>query len=201
MQYQLNIVIDDTGLSYIYSSGQSVALVRTVTITPAFADIPTIVWVAFSPFEQNRVVWDDGYSLYFSKTTGQIEQITSTSYPAQTGIIYVFQNTGAISTVPSSGNAYIAENQVSDADNNLFGMQQPGLVNNIALTSKVNATPINYQQQLAFAPTDTLSIFISPDAQTGAPIAGIPDNALTVTLSDGLATVAFDNNTNTFILA
>jgi hypothetical protein len=200
MTYQLNITIDDAGLRYIYDSGQVVALVKSVIADPAPASGSAVVWVAFAPFEQNRVTWEDGdYYLYASKSQNGISETIQTANAVQSGFLYVLLDDQFTAT-PASGAAFAAENEVAGG-NFTFGLVQQGLVNNLPMGAAVNAVPLPFQNRVSFTPSPSVAIFLAQSTvQSGSIINGIPASALTVQLTGQPATVVFDDSTSRFTL-
>jgi hypothetical protein len=93
MEYQLNIAIDAAGVQTIISAGQVVALSSPL---PDGITTPTVLWVAFSPNEQNTVTWENSCGIYV--TTAPLDPGSTLTVASQTdetaepGWTYVFED-------------------------------------------------------------------------------------------------------------
>lgn len=201
MDYQLNINIDSDGLNNIYSSGQSVVLVKSVVAgTGSSSDV---VWVSFQPFQQNTVTWTETYGIYASSTSIQsgatINRLSSVE-DVSTGLIYTFASGSFTSGQGGSSSVYTAENAQQNGLN--FGLSQSATINGVQVDSPLNIVPVNNNQTVTFEPLERVAIFLYSTSNNGVVISSVAGNALNVTLSSSnpSANIGFNDANNTFYL-
>lgn len=203
--YQLNINIDQTGVSNINSSSQFVTIVKSVTSSLVGGNLP-VAWLTFSPLETNVVSWVENYSLY--ATTQQLSAgatITMTSQSAgtvQSGWVYTFQN-GIFSGASGTGSTYNLSNEMSNYSFTFGLAQQASLNGGAPMLAPLNAVGVPYNEQASFTPIESLSIYLSSFSNNGVVISQVAGNALPVTLSSQSpsATIGFNDSNNTFYQA
>jgi len=205
MQYQINISIDNAGLTAIYKAHQSVTLVKSVVSNPLNQGNLPIAWLTFQPFQQNSVIWQQEYNLYATTTAlkagATIKMTSITDPPAELGWIYTFSN-AVFSGQQATGSTFNVTNQASTPANLNFGLAQVANVNGVPVNAPLNSVPILFNEAGSFTPVEQVSIFLSSYSNNGVVISQVAGDALTVTLSsqNSTANVGFDDSTNTFYL-
>jgi hypothetical protein len=201
-QYQLNINIDQTGLTQIYQSGQTVAIAQTVQ--SGLGSGSPLAWISFQPFQTNQVTWAPNYYLYASTTQLQpgatVMLMSMTPSPAQFGSTYTFQN-GVFTGAAGGPNALNVANLQSGMAL-AFGVAQHATVNGSNVLAPTNAVTMLYNQTASFTPTGQVFIFLSSISNNGVVLSQIPSSALAVTLTsqNPAANIGFNDATNTFFL-
>ena len=165
--------------------------------------MPTVVWLAFTPFQNNTVSWDDTYSVYGTGTsivTGNTISINSTE-SAMLGFLYTISG-GTFTAAPYSNgiSTFNIANQQSSSYN--FGLTQQATINGEkSINTPVNCIPVLYNQQAMFTPSETVYIFLSSCATGGVFIPIQPSSALAVPLTKKQsATIEFNDATNSFYI-
>jgi hypothetical protein len=207
MQYQLNIMIDDSGLQQIYETGQSVTIVRTVTSSPP-ENLP-IAWLTFQPLEENTIVWSDStyplpdaYSVY--ATTQPLQPgatlVMSSVASAQPGWTYTFKE-GVFNAASSTGDSTITITNLQEGPFS-FGLAQQAVVNNVQVFAPLNGVPLQLNQSASFVPGETVSIFLSVTQNNGVVLFQVPPTALVVTLTSQqpVANIGFNQYDSSFYL-
>lgn len=197
--YSLTMNIDAAGLSAIYHAAQRVTLVKSVGSSPS-----NVAWVSFDPFQTNTVTWTENYVIY--GTTSSVEAgaslvMTSQSAgPAQTGLLYVFQN-GQFTVAPGGEpGSFNVENEQANGIN--FGLGQTAKINGTSVLAPLNAVMVNENQTASFTPIETVSVYLTSIENNGVVISRVASNALVVTLTSQSpsATLGFDDTSNTFFI-
>jgi hypothetical protein len=213
MSYSLTIKISQSSLQNIYNANQTVSICKVITSFVSSADVtanaksgttPTVVWLAFTPLENNTVNWDDTYSAYVTGTaivTGNTIFINSTK-SATLGFLYTFSG-GAFTAAPYTAgqDTFNIANQQSNFN---FGLAQKATINGTSLPSTpLNCIPVLYNQQAMFTPSEAVYIFLSTCSAGGTFIPILPSTALTVPLTSKKpsVTIGFDDTTNSFYIA
>ena len=206
MNYQLNISIDQTGLSNIYKAAQYVTIVKSVTTNPLASGNLPVAWITFSPWSTNNISWYETYSIYASNTSMQagatISLTTQTTPGIQLGWTYTLQS-GFFTGAPGSTPTFNAANQQQGSTMSTFGLAQPAIVNGANVLAPLNATTVMYNQTASFTPIENVSVFLSSYSNNGVVIAQVASNALAVQLTSQspVANIGFNDATNTFYLA
>jgi len=204
MQYGLNISIDSTGLSRIYSSGQAVTIVKSVVSNPVSTGNLPVAWISFQPLQENAVTWVENYNIYATTTLlsagATIVQTSVTGTPVQTGWTYTFGQGQFTGATGGSTLTFNMSNQQQGSFN--FGLSQQATVNNITINAPLNAIPVLYNEGATFTPQENVSIFLSNSVNNGVVLSQVASNALSVTLTsqNPTANIAFNDANNTFYL-
>lgn len=204
MEYQINIDIDQKGLSNIYGANQAIGLVKSVVTTPLSDGNLPVSWLEFQPLGTNKIQWTQNYYFYASTTVlkagAKIIMSSQTSVPIQAGWTYTFE-AGQFQGQSGEGKTYNLDNQMNNQPHYNFGLAQQANVNNVSTFAPLNAIPILFNQDGTFTPREQISIFLVRYVDNGSVISQVAGNALTVELTsqDPIANVGFDSNTNTFI--
>ncbi len=205
MQYQLNIAIDNAGLTNIYNAGQAITIVKSVVSNPTSQGNLPIAWVSFQPLEENTVTWIENYNIYGTTTQlnagATIVQTSVTGAPVQTGWIYTFAQGQFTGAQGGSTTTYNMNNQQGGMYN--FGLSQQAIVNNVTVMAPLSAIPVLTNEGATFTPEETVSVFLSNSVNNGVVLSQVASNALVVQLSSQNATanIGFNDSNNTFYLS
>ena len=183
MQHQLNISIDQAGLSTIYGAGQSVTLVRGVVgIVGANAGV-VVAWQAFRPLQKNLIAWNAQYYCFATTSPLRLGEVirmnVQSPSPMQAGWLYTLEN-GQFSKTSDGSETFDVANLTAGAFS--FGLAQQAVINNAPTTAPLNACPVLYNETASFCPTQQVSIFLS-SCSVGGTIIPTFANALTLQLS------------------
>lgn len=202
MQFEVNITIDQTGVSNINSSGQTVTLVQSVVADPLATGNLPIAWLAFSPLEENQITWTADYSIYATTTQIQsgatIAMTSQTSGAAQLGWLYTFQNGIFTGAAGGGASTYNAQNSMSSTFG--MGLAQAAVVNNVNTFAPLNVSTVMANESASFTPEVQLSIFLSSAINNGSVLSQVAGNAYSFTLSSQSPTInlGFNDTSNTF---
>ncbi|AGA27234.1 hypothetical protein [Singulisphaera acidiphila] len=202
MQYQINISIDQGGLTQIYNANQYVTLVKSVQSNPVSSGNLPVAWIAFQPLEVNEITWIENYFLYATTTVLQsgatISMTSQTNDAIQAGWLYTFAQ-GQFTGASGTGSTFNLSNQMPNLPFS-FGLAQQATVNSVKTFAPLNAVPVLYNEQASFTPQEQVSIFLSSYSNNGSVISQVASTALTVMLSSQNPTVnvGFNDSNNTF---
>jgi len=200
--YQLSIDIDQAGLSAIYTSGQRVTLVKSVTSFPGSTGNLPVAWISFNPMEGNLITWTENYSVYATTTqiAGGAQIVMSSSTPAQEGIMYALEN-GAFSNIAGGAPSVYNVKNMMEPGNFNFGLAQDVEINGVPVSAPVSASPVLYNETATFTPIETISVFLTSYTNNGVVITQVASNACTIILTsqNPTASLTFQDSTNTFI--
>jgi hypothetical protein len=205
MQYQLNITIDNPGLSAIYAAGQAITIVKSVVSNPTSQGNLPIAWISFQPLAHNTVSWIENYNIYGTTTQlnagATIVQTSVTGVPVQTGWIYTFAQGQFTGAQGGSTSTFNMNNQQGGMFN--FGLSQQAIVNNVTVMAPLSAIPVLNNESATFTPEETVSVFLSNSINNGVVLSQVASNALAVTLTSQNATanIGFNDINNTFYLS
>ncbi len=199
--YELDIAVDDTGLTQIAAAGQQVTIVKQVP------GGELVAWILFTPLESNSITWTETYSVYASATN--IEDgatiVTESTAPAAGGSTYSFESGQFAAEVPgiSDSDYAVVDNDADIVINGVemitSGLYQGAVVNGNSSSSPLNAVPVLYNETATFTPIETIQIFLSSYDNNGMVISEVASDALTVTYTTDLVQqIYFDDATNTF---
>lgn len=183
----------------VNAASQQVSIVKKV----GGASGSSVVWVAFPPFENNEVTWEEKYGVYSSTTSvqnGATIVKTSAVNPASSGVVYPFE-LGAFSspTGALSPNDYGIQNL--SPMGLTFGLAQSVTANgSIFAASPLNAVPVLTQQSSTFTAIEIISVFLHSQFNNGVVISDILGPALEVDLTNSpTQTIHYDAKTGAFI--
>lgn len=177
--YTLNIQISTEDVHLLNAAGQQVAIVKEV----GGASGTPVSWVAFSPFENNIVAWEEQYGLYASNTPvrdGEKILKMCDIYPATPGVYYPFEN-GYFGPPEGQvpGNSYGVENKSNQQFT--FGFAQSVTANGMSFNANpLNAVPVPPQSKAVFTPIEKVKVFLHARFDSGVVISYIPGPALEV---------------------
>lgn len=199
--YELIVQIDSADVKEINAAKQVVTIVKEVGGSSG----EPVAWVAFSPFENNDVSWEEQYGVYAS--TSQVENgatITKTSAvnPATSEVSYPFQNGTFGSPIPGGpANSYGIANQYSQQFT--FGMAQSVTANGSKFdASPLNAVPVLSNEDATFTPIEKIKVFLHAHFNNGVIITNITSKALEVDLTNSpKVTIKYDKASGKFVMA
>jgi hypothetical protein len=194
MGYQLNILIDNTGLEEIYSSGSSVVIVRNWIPNPEFP--VTIAWQAFHPFESNQVSWTDDYQVYVTQSQplvgSQISMIARAA--AQPGCSCTFANDQlSVSPGGSDPQGFEFFNDQPPALHG-FGLAQAATINGVESVVPFSLIELFDEQSGTITPYEEVFLYLAPGVSSGQIVQSPPANALVVGLRPESPTVQIGYN-------
>ncbi len=215
VKFTINMEISSAGLTKIFRSRQFVALARSVdafvqsndekeskSLSRGHISGITVPWLAFEPFMKNSITWTDNCGLYATTTlpaAGHVIVVNSQTN-AQPGQVFTFKD-GSFSLSSTEGGSYYQAVNHQQNDGLSFGLLAQGSVNGSSVTAPLNIQPMLLNECGLFAPTQTITIFLS---NIGDPVSMIPaiSGGLLVTLGSASATVkiGFNDQTNQFFL-
>ncbi|WKD50794.1 hypothetical protein [Microbulbifer spongiae] len=194
--YTLNIDFCKQDLDTLYKAGEKVTLIKQSS------NGQPVAWVAFYPFENNTVIWEQEYALYASTT--QIEGGATihkmSDDMAQEQMMYAFQNgnfgTPHASSQLSEGQYGVAnQTPIDQAAGLTFGLAQSVQVNGSAYPNKpINADWVPSKHVATFTPYENIMLFMNNNIQDGMVVTEIFSPSLTLTF--GGATTELTANYN-----
>eukprot|EP01132_Coremiostelium_polycephalum_P004089 gene4089-5117_t len=198
--YNLTVLIDKKGLQILSLAKEQ------VTIVKHFSDYDNdskVVWIAFKPFQNNSVTWEEEYGVYASSTTivnGATIERLSTRDSVLPDNEYPFLPAGYFGDQDGNNvNGYGIVNQYSETLT--FGLCQKGLVNGEEVISELNAVSVPANEQVVFTPSVSLSIFAAAHIDSGSVISYISSKSCQLNFGHGEfeKIVKYDSHNNVFI--
>ncbi|TDH38183.1 hypothetical protein E2A64_03415 [Pseudohoeflea suaedae] len=202
--YELDISIDQAGLTALTQAGQSVTIVKQSS-----GGKPT-AWISFTPQMNNVITWTEQYSVYSSTTNAQAGATIRTSSVATAigGSSYTLNNSGFFDK-GISGRVGPTQYQIINADPDLMigttpmvtaGLLQGASVNGKNVSAPLCAAGVLYNQTALFTPIETIMVFTSSYSDNGIVISQVAGNALTVEYTtNNTAAIAYNDQNNQFI--
>jgi hypothetical protein len=199
--YSLEIQFDQAGLQTLQDASQKVSLVKATQPSA----LP-VVWVAFTPEEDNTITWDEEYSVYASTThidAGATINTSSTA-PAQGGRTYMFQG----GDFPSSkGGLPLTQYGIFNNDSDpqfaeiTAGLAQVANGSGSNRPNPLNATVVPYNENGLYTPIEKLQVFAAASMNNGLVISEVQGNALLIDFTTNPSQVIhYDDASNTFQL-
>ncbi len=180
--YVLNVLFDSNDLQELRAVKEKVTLIKSTSSGGKVA------WVAFDPFQQNEVSWNESYYVYAS--TSEIQSgalIKKVSFKlANSGESYSFKNSVFENGVP--GGAAIDSYKVANANDPpaslIFGLAQDVKVNNKKYNvNPINADPVLYSHSDEITPIERVTIFMERKIATSMVLSDIKGTSLEVDLT------------------
>jgi hypothetical protein len=173
MTYTLNVRFNPCDLKIIQKAEEKVVLIKVVSNGQY-----ELAWVAFNPFQQNQVSWDDSYYVFASNTEPvKRKQIIVNSYQSAHSQ-YEYQCSGNLLFSDGQYNSQLGEGEYKIRNQITYDPKLPWATFGMAQTCTVNSEekkimPINAEFTLAlqygiFTPTQTIWAFLSSDIQESA---------------------------------
>jgi len=201
MAYQLNINIDQAGLSSLYSAGQVVALIGAATSPQMNESFSDEIWVTFQPLEKNIVVWNDSYYIYATTdpTAWPMVMNAQTADPAQPGWLYTFADGFFQGAAPATQNtAYNIANGMQDSAM-YFGLARDAAVNDgTPVLAALCSMQVASGKQASLSPSGDISIYVVTAPGTPGPSTSGPALTIAFSSENPTVTVEFDDTTNAF---
>lgn len=198
-------MINAADLAGITAVKENIVLIKQVDNQEAFS------WLSFPPLENNRVTWDENYSVY--ATWQQDSTVTNISVSTETAANpqqnYNLTSDGFSEPTPASicSNCYEATNLNTAVPNIFFGLMQAATVNGTEVkNSAINAQLIPRNQRAIFKPLTSLTIFLASGVPAGIlvdpeTITGVMSQPATIVFAEGSteATVTYDSAKGCFV--
>jgi|JI8StandDraft_2_1071088.scaffolds.fasta_scaffold04649_4 hypothetical protein len=200
--YQLNIVFDTDDLQTIKAAEEKVTLMKKTNKGKPLA------WVAFLPFQNNTVAWEEDYALYASKVTTQsgatIYKLSDVD--ASPMVSYPFQDYGAFG-IPVQDSSikkgqYKVVNNYQDEAFLTFGLAQGVQVNGTAFPNRpINASIVPREHDATFIPLTEVVIFLDSQVTSGMVITEVSSPQTPLIFGGDVTeiTVKYDSNSGLFI--
>lgn len=201
--FTLNVEFNSADLAAIKAANEQVVILKTAQITNN-----DVVWVAFAPFAENTVSWEDDYAVYASNQSleqGAVVQLSATQ-KAKPELIYPFTAGafGAPKKAPSIGpSTYEISNQDFDTPSLIFGLAQAAQVNGtVTKYSPLNAEVVLRGQQARFTPFDSISVLLMSKAEPGFVISEVFGTPIVLQFggSQNAITIAYDGKKGVFVI-
>ncbi len=164
--FKLNVNFNPQDLSLINSAVELVTIVKQT-------DGPSVVWIAFSPFENNSVVWTEAYSWYAATAKPSVGAVITPNSKTQASpqMSYTFAggvfDAGTPDPILPKG-TYKVTNNESTTPSMTFGLAQAATVNGGAsVTNPVNTELVPAQQAETAVPQETILVFLRSGATPG----------------------------------
>lgn len=204
MSYSIDVHIPPSTLSQLYDRGETLVFVRHVSTVPPYPALP-VAWIAFQPYESNRVAWGGRVRLFATTVearAGAAIPLTCTTPLLEAGSAYEFGRGGFAKTFAPSElpNSYLLVNRKPEPWT--FGLAQEIHVESAGMLQPITAITIRPEARAIFSPAETVTLFAGKGVRRGDVLERIPPGALTVALtaSHPTATVVFDERTGRFVL-
>ncbi len=204
--YTINLTIDPTGVGQINGANQFITLVKSVVTTPMPSGNLPVAWITFEAFGSVQITWEEIYFLYATTTELQggatILLASQTQHAAQLGFTYTFTKDNVFQVAQGSGDTYNVTN-ASPLQGLSFGLAQAATLS--TTNSSTGLVPVNSIQVLSnesvsFTPEETISIFLSSEANNGSVLSQVASDAISFTLTSQspTANIGFSDSNNTF---
>jgi hypothetical protein len=193
--FTLTVLFTATDTQSINAAGLKVTLVKGSHPSPTQS---TPLWLQFSPFETNTLTWTDTYGVYASPDPVQQETpitASSTVFVAESGVVYPFSNHVFEAPQGTIDPAYYAAHNLS-GETLTFGLLQQAVVNDLLIApAPVSAQSCPDQAVASFMPTDTISVFLHKEVDTGTVMVVTESPALTLDMaSQPTQSIYYDGN-------
>lgn len=180
--YALNVLFDPSDLQELRVVGERVTLIKSTSSGGKIA------WVAFDPFQQNEVSWNESYYVYASKSEIQSGAlIKKVSFKlANSGEVYSFKNSIFETGVPGGTpiNSYKVINVNDPPECLLFGLAQDVRVNGKKYNvNPINADPVLYNHNDEITPIEKVTIFMERKIASSMVLSDIKGTSLEVDLT------------------
>lgn len=174
--YQLNIDFDPSDLATIYKANERVVITKQVS-----PNSTPVAWIAFDPFINNTIQWEDNYALYASTSSVQngttITKLSEVAAAPQ--VNYDFCN-GAFNypiNMPSLPmNTYSLKNLYpSDKLKGItFGLTQDITLNGEAMVNNpINAQYVPSHHSAQFTPYEIINVYLDYATNSGMVVTNV----------------------------
>jgi hypothetical protein len=195
--YTLDLSISAQDLETMEGAGENIVVAKPVG-NPS--STPNVAWLSIKPLEGNQIVWTEEYAMYASTTQIQsgasIFQTSTTPYPAEDGVCYMFDASGtfpgqATGPQPVAGGSYSVLNDYTAQPSMTFGLTQSATTTsgNYHL-SPLNAQAVPSLQQVVFTPFTTVWVWLEAQINSGVVITEVISKVAIVTFGGSVTTQA-----------
>lgn len=203
--YTLNLEINPSDLATIREANQKIIIAK-----PVNGGSPNVAWLAFDPFQQNTVEWEENYGMYASLTTVQhgatISRLSTSPYPAAPATSYTFNEYAnfagptADSSVGPTTFQVVNEMPASQHPSLKFGLMQEAVVNGQTQGTKpLNIASVPAQNTADFTPVVTVFVWLQAHMESSTVITDVSSDHLKVTYTyDNEITVHYENGMGMF---
>ncbi|MCW3053913.1 MAG: hypothetical protein JWN14_3083, partial [Chthonomonadales bacterium] len=163
--YSIHLALNKEAVGKINAIGHKVTLVKATVGTNHTIPPLAVAWLAFSPTQNNEIVWQSNYSLYATMTplTPNAVLFVNSETPgaAMARMRYSYHdNLFVDGPIQLPAGQYGVFNDQADSIH--FGLLQQVTVNNMApVLSPINSVPMLYKQSAVFVPREILYVFLS----------------------------------------
>jgi hypothetical protein len=168
--YSLKLEFDAQTLQTLWEADEKVVLVKSPPASGSSGSGSGVVWVAFAPFENNVVTWEEEYAIYASQTGSLVTTTVTTGFPTASGIAFKFNGTGFQETssneFPPTG-TYRVFNEAANASSYQFGLVQKVIANGGVETQPINAVVIPENQLADFTPVPAVIAWMQSNVSVG----------------------------------
>lgn len=208
-EYKLNLRVSKEDLELINDAGKRVVLVkenREGSFSSGSEFIDDVAWVTFQLWGDNKVTWENKYSVYVSETqkqSGAVIDKASWEEAEPKTKMYLF-NDGYSMGEQFSGEAHPTAYYIK---NNYYKPETFELAQTVKVGKQVyEANPINAMtvlnnEQAYFIPSEKVKVFLAARAENGKVISIAQSQALLVDFTEkSERTITYDRNTSKFVI-
>lgn len=150
-------------LTRLHDTGTNIVVAK-----PTENEEPHVAWIVYRPLPQNKLSWEEAYGIYASNrdiSNGtELVQTAATPFPALTGQLYVFNDSGFFGQPVSGGreNIYTACNEFDNLPKGhmTMGLYQNATVDSTDITgSAVSAAPVLFPSCAEMIPSTTVYLW------------------------------------------
>lgn len=208
-EYKLNLRVSKEDLELINDAGKRVVLVKENgegSFSSGSEFIDDVAWVTFQLWGDNKVTWENKYSVYVSETqkqSGAVIDKASWEEAEPKTKMYLF-NDGYFMGEQFSGESHPTAYYVK---NNYYKPETFGLAQSVKVGEKLyEANPINAMtvlnnEQAYFIPIEKIKVFLAARAENGKVISVAQSQALLLDFTEkSEITITYDRSTSKFIV-
>jgi hypothetical protein len=195
--YTLDLSISANDLETIKGAGENIIVAKPVN---SAAGTPNVAWLSINPLEGNQIVWTEDYAMYASTTQIQsgasVFQTSTTPYPAEDGVCYMFDASGAFpgktsAPQPVARGSYSTLNDYTALPAMTFGLTQSATTTSGNYHfSPLNAQSVPSLQQVVFTPLTTVWVWLESQITSGVVITSVFSKVAVVTFGGSVTTQA-----------
>ncbi|MFS1514023.1 hypothetical protein VQL36_16495 [Chengkuizengella sp. SCS-71B] len=191
MEYNLKINFSCDDLANIYKANQKVTLIKESSGN-------SVPWVTFTPFQCNKISWDENYSIFASTNLSQhgvmIDKVSETN--ANDGIVYDF-NTGIFRRNADEKTKKGSFQAVNNTSENLtLGLAQTVTVNNNKCKgAPITASTVLAGQSVTFTPIEKVKILLhSNETHKGQILSEVSSQKFSAYFGQGQDSISIEYN-------
>lgn len=202
--FTLNVEINSSDLQTILAANEQVAILKTPVITEQ-----NVVWVAFRPFQENQVSWEDDFAVYASgsETRNGVVIKLMAEQPAEPQMLYPFKE-GVFDPPVEAANIgsgeYGIRNQLFDYPALTFGLAQAAQVNGTVIKYQpLNAQTVLRGQEAVFTPEDSIAVALMARVESGFVISEVSGTPIVLKFGGDVVsiTIKYDGTAGRFVVA